>query len=491
MSSDQIIALIKKDNNFDVYRVLDAFAGYMHKSGIVGNSMPTYMSHVKSYLMYHDIEINPYKFKAKVSMSKKLIRNDAELDSEQVRKILLSLPARLRLFYMLEMTTLRRPKEITNLRVRDFDFDSKPTKVSVPASIAKNGVEGTTFTTSECTQLLKNYIKQEHLKDDDYLFSSIWSTKQNVKKPMNPEAFGADFRYHLKTNLSGMNEKIEGTERYKIHPYSFKKFGYTRADRKHGKNWADGLKGDKGSPYHRIPLAERKLMYLELEAELTIFDITPFKKEYEAKQGSQVAEIQSLRRELEITKQEKAEEKAVLNTELGELKKDQGAIDEMKQAITSLTSNQNAVLNELARRGWGIKNLESIPGVLAKYVTDVARISEEREEEFEVAKQTERDMKNIESDLISQIVNGFTRSGIYFKLLTHEQMLNHAVDEYTRNKARDSTSTCFIVVDNEGMNRLCNWNNPKDRDIPWDAVALMWDCIYPERISIGNDNGAN
>jgi len=237
--SEQIVIDVK-DGRLDAYRTLDNFIGYMDKTNINPNSMSTYISWVKSYMVYSDIDISPYKFKQRVALPTKRIVRDAELNREQINRILSILPLKLRIFCMMVMTTLRRPNEISHLRVRDINFDSYPVMITIPSALSKNRVEGTTFTTKETADLIRDHIRRNKLGIDAYIFG---------KAPINntpAEQANCLFRYHLR-NYPDLNIKLEGSNRYAIHIYSFKKFGYTRVDRKFGKNFSFSCKSSNST----------------------------------------------------------------------------------------------------------------------------------------------------------------------------------------------------------------------------------------------------
>ncbi len=290
-SSEDVISDINQ-KKVDVYRTIDDFIGYLDKRKDSASTIITYVAWVKKYLVYRDIDINPYRFKEKVSMPKKLIVRDAELNMQQASRILQILPMKVRILCILEMTTLRRPHELVRLRVRDFDFTTRPTTIIIPANLSKNRVEGVTFTTTECSELLTDYIRSNRLGTDDYLFGDI------AKHTHAGQILTSYFRRHMK-KLPDLQQKINGSVRYKVHPYSFKKLGYTLVDKKWGKNFADGLKGAKGSEYYRLPLEEKKVMYLELEPELTVGNADQLRKELNLK----YAEIQE---ELRRTREDNA-----------------------------------------------------------------------------------------------------------------------------------------------------------------------------------------
>ena len=257
----------------DVYRVLDSFVGYMESEGLQPTSISPYMSFVRGYLGYCDIEISESRFRNKVTMP--VIEVDETREEgptfEEIQRILSILPVNLRLLCMLVMTTLRRPNELLQLRVRDIRFEHMPTVIIIPASHSKNRVGRETFTTSEVTKMLRDHIKRNQLGYDDCLFSLGGTLNRTT-------IIEHQFRYHIRKQLPDLNTKIEGTSRYRITLYSFKDYGFTRAENLHGTPFAKYLKGDKKNPYSTMPPEEKKKKYLVLEPELIVFDAAPARK---------------------------------------------------------------------------------------------------------------------------------------------------------------------------------------------------------------------
>ncbi|MFY3741244.1 MAG: integrase [Candidatus Nitrosomirales archaeon] len=287
-STEEVIANLIKGKH-DIYRVLDDFVGYMQGEQLATSVVHMRMAWVKSYLVYRDVNIDRYKFRQLVSMPRIEEHEDAVLDMKVVRRILLVLPTILRLFCMMVLTTLRRPNELLQLRVRDIDFESNPTMIRIPAEISKNRKEGITFCTSECTSILKEVIRVNRLGPDSYLFP--WA---GYKKPVG--YVDNYFAYQIKTKLPDLAETIKGlkVKALKIHIYSFKDFGFTQTEKMHGISFASGLKGDKKSPYHKLSLEEKRAMYLELEPKLTIFTEIQESKDDEiiADQSRRIANVE-------------------------------------------------------------------------------------------------------------------------------------------------------------------------------------------------------
>jgi hypothetical protein len=68
------ILLALQSNKLNVYELLDSFVSFLvnmpHQPPIAPTSIALYVYAVRSYLQYHDIEINPYKFRRRVRLPK-------------------------------------------------------------------------------------------------------------------------------------------------------------------------------------------------------------------------------------------------------------------------------------------------------------------------------------------------------------------------------------------------------------------------------------
>ena len=77
-------------NEINVYELLDNFVSFMMDStNLSVYAIKIYISSVRSYFAYYDIDIIPSKFKRKVKMPKILREDEEPLDVSDIRKILL------------------------------------------------------------------------------------------------------------------------------------------------------------------------------------------------------------------------------------------------------------------------------------------------------------------------------------------------------------------------------------------------------------------
>ena len=92
---ETIIQAIQTGGSINVYELMDGLVSYFviqlsHKQHIAPTSIFLYVHAVKSYLLYHDIDINPAKFRRKVRLPKIAREDEQPLDASDIRKLLLA-----------------------------------------------------------------------------------------------------------------------------------------------------------------------------------------------------------------------------------------------------------------------------------------------------------------------------------------------------------------------------------------------------------------
>jgi integrase len=81
-----LVPLVKKE--IDGYALLDSFVSYLTKFPISNYSIISYMTSVKSYLQYYDIDILPYKYKLRVTVPKEYHEEEHSINQADIREIL-------------------------------------------------------------------------------------------------------------------------------------------------------------------------------------------------------------------------------------------------------------------------------------------------------------------------------------------------------------------------------------------------------------------
>ena len=107
---------------------------------------------------------------------RRLRRKNDNLWRETITAVLNVMPLQIKILSMLMISTLRRPNELFQLRVRDVDFDSNPPIVRISGNVSKNRAENFTFLTKECKALLLQYLGKR-VNMDTLLFHNYKSPR--------------------------------------------------------------------------------------------------------------------------------------------------------------------------------------------------------------------------------------------------------------------------------------------------------------------------
>ena len=265
-------ALIAKE--IDVYSLLNQFIQDMIKLNgerkLSYSSINNYLASVRSYLQNYDIEISTWRFKHKVRIPKTPKSEEEPIDASDIRKILKATNNRRLKAYLLVLASsgLRATEAIT-LRIKDLDFDSRPTRIHVRPEFAKTRVERFVYISNEATEAVKQWIDFKYRKRD-------YESKLRVKSPgdivftikstpIRPEGvyvkIFVEFNRILRT--IGLDERKDGMKRRKITLHSFRRFVYTTISDQVGKNYAEHWLGHAKSEYHVKKEAEKRNIYAE------------------------------------------------------------------------------------------------------------------------------------------------------------------------------------------------------------------------------------
>jgi len=272
------------DKEIDVYTLLNQFIQYMFKLNgerkLSHSSINSYLTGIRSYLQNYDVEISTWRFKHKVRIPKTPKGEEEPIDASDIRKILKATNNRRLKAYLLVLASsgLRATEAIT-LRVKDFDFDSKPTRVHVRPEFAKTRVERFVYISNEATEAVRQWIDFKYRKRD---YESTYRVKSpddivfTIKnKPIRPEGIYVkiilEFNRVLRT--IGLDERKDGMKRRKITLHSFRRFVYTTISDQVGKNYSEHWLGHAKSEYHvKKEDQKRELYFTKCMKYLTFLD---------------------------------------------------------------------------------------------------------------------------------------------------------------------------------------------------------------------------
>ena len=141
----ETILLALQTNKLNVYELLDSFVSYLlnmpHQPPIAPTSVTLYVYAVRSYLQYHDIDINPSKFRGRVKLPKVPREDERPVDSGEIRNILLACNnRRVRAYILVLASGGMKAMEGLAIRYGDLDFSVSPTRVHIRKEFTKTKV---------------------------------------------------------------------------------------------------------------------------------------------------------------------------------------------------------------------------------------------------------------------------------------------------------------------------------------------------------------
>ena len=271
------------------------------------NSINLYLTAVRSYFGYYDIDVIPSKFKRKVKMPKVGREDEEPLDAKDIRKILLSCSnRRLKTFILILASGGMRTKEGLAIRLKDIDLSLSPTKIHIRKEFSKTRVARDIYISDEATHYLKQWIDWKYrdkgsewtkTPDPDDLIFAIYS----VKNEPNPNHIYVKIilEFEKLLTVAGMDERKEGMRRRKITLHSFRRFVKTVISDQTNQDYSEWFLGHSKSPYYTKKEPDRREIYAtKCMKYLTFLDYSTLEatgKNIEAKLSEKEREIQLLR----------------------------------------------------------------------------------------------------------------------------------------------------------------------------------------------------
>ena len=293
-------------NEINVYELLNGFVSFLMVLNLSVNSINLYLTAVRSYFGYYDIDVIPSKFKRKVKMPKVGREDEEPLDAKDIRKILLSCSnRRLKTFILILASGGMRTKEGLAIRLKDIDLSLSPTKIHIRKEFSKTRVARDIYISDEATHYLKQWIDWKYrdkgsewtkTPDPDDLIFAIYS----VKNEPNPNHIYVKIilEFEKLLTVAGMDERKEGMRRRKITLHSFRRFVKTGISDQTNQDYSEWFLGHSKSPYYTKKEPDRREIYAtKCMKYLTFLDYTTLEatgKNIEAKLSEKEREIQTL-----------------------------------------------------------------------------------------------------------------------------------------------------------------------------------------------------
>lgn len=313
-----------KSNKMDRYEFMQQFINYLignNSKKLSAKSIKSYIRGVKSYLANNKIFFIPQEYKQCVR-EPKIFREDMEpLDSSDIRKILLQCTdKRLKAFLFVLGTGGPRVHETISVRLKDIDFTSSPTKISLRAEHTKTRKARYFFITDEATRHLKDWIDYKYRrrdrekyniarKDTDYVFA-VYDVR-NPKLRGIYQSLMMEFNSIL-DNLK-MDERKDGMLRRKITMHGLRAFVYSTLSDV-DPQFAEWMLGHDRSTYWRKKPEVMRQKYLDCMKYFRFLDYEEIKlenKTIDAKLEQKDKQIELLKKQMEELRKGTAEHMTV------------------------------------------------------------------------------------------------------------------------------------------------------------------------------------
>lgn len=303
-------------NEINIYELLDNFIAFLVSSGLSVPSVRLYITALRSYLAYHDIDVIPSKFKRKVRMPK-LYREDEEpIDAQDIRKILLCCNnRRLKAYLLILASGGMRATEGLYVRLKDIDFSISPAKIHIRKEYAKTRVARDIYISDEATHYLKQWIDWKYRDKENEEWTKhptpndlVFNAYRIANNELNPRSLyiKALTEFEKLLSIAELDERKEGglQRRRRITLHSFRRFVKTVISNQVNQDYSEWFLGHSKSPYYTLKEQERREIYTsKVMKYLTFLDYTTLEttgKNIEAKLSEKEREIQQLRKYQEI-----------------------------------------------------------------------------------------------------------------------------------------------------------------------------------------------
>jgi integrase len=339
---DDVINELKKNGNnnnkIDPYELLSGFVAYLEEEEEIENpnTIRYFVSTVRNFLEFNDIEISPRKFKLKVRLPKAVIRHKEAIGKEEICEILLKCSnIKLKTYLMLLASTGMRATEALALRHKDFDFDEdnknnhRQAFVRIRGEFTKTRTDRYVFLTREVVEQCKawtdykyrrrritkvvdnttdnndsgkaiSYWVEPEPSPDDLFFAMPRKRKRSSFRGLYVHV-NEDFAHTL--DRIGVGNREDGNRgRREITFHSFRRFVKTTISDLGYQDFSEWFIGHAGSTYWRKKETEKAELFRKIEPYLTFLDITGLESkgaDMETKTEQVMAENLSLKQQVD------------------------------------------------------------------------------------------------------------------------------------------------------------------------------------------------
>jgi integrase len=262
---DKLPSLFIGNKKQDVYDFFDDFITYLLDNKISTNTIHLYNAAIKGYLVKYDVEINPVKFKDKVTTPKNHRQDEKAISDADIRKILLACNNfRLKVYILLLASGAMRAVEALSIRLEDIDFSITPTKIHIREEYSKTKTSRDIYISEEATTYLKQFIERKYStntfrtrNESDLVFQMHPNNESGPVGIYNKMLI--PFQRLLKS--IGLEERKKGMARRQITFHSFRRFAKTVISNHTSTDYSEWFLGHSKSPYFVQTELEQRLLY--------------------------------------------------------------------------------------------------------------------------------------------------------------------------------------------------------------------------------------
>lgn len=332
-SVDNLVHQIKGGSEVP-YDVLSNFVSYLQNNNTHSISTLTLKQWVvtaKNFFEYHDIDINPRRFKLKVKLPKVIKKEKEALSKEDIIDIINACSdIRLKTYVMLLAASGLRASEALSIRICDVEFHADPVKVFIRGEYTKTRLDRFVYLTCEVATQLNTWLQYKYrtrrvchvdkaknstvteyrtpTKNDTDLLFSVYQTKSEVPNLHSMYTdICLDFGRMLDRIGKGGKAYVGGNGKHRpITFHSFRRYVKTTISDLGYQDYSEWFISHSGSTYWRKKESEKAEIFRKVEPYLTFLDVVNLDRKG--------ADVQSKVDELEMINQ-KLRERDAMNSD--------------------------------------------------------------------------------------------------------------------------------------------------------------------------------
>jgi len=204
-----------------------------------------------------------------------------------------------------------RTVEALAIRLKDINFDVKPTTIHIRAEFSKRKRSRDIFISDEATEALRDRIKLKYkgrLQAPHHLVFHQWPAEENP----NPRSLYPDMKQEFSKvrDAAGFVERKDNSKRHVVTLNSFRAFVDTTISNSAGKDFAEWFLGHSKSPYWKAkPDVKREIYLTKCVQHLTFLDISGL----ETMERNNEASLLTKEEHIAVLRQEITQQRSLVN----------------------------------------------------------------------------------------------------------------------------------------------------------------------------------